>query len=31
MQTAPPDSEVHSLSEFHSLEGVKRWLGKSRD
>jgi len=27
MQAAAPDSEAHSLSEFHSLEGVKRWLG----
>ena len=31
MQAAAPDSKVHSLSEFHSLEGVKRWLGESRD
>ncbi len=31
MQAAATDSEIHSLSEFHSLEGVKRWLGKSRD
>ncbi len=26
MQTAVPDSDVHSLSEFHSLDGVKQWL-----
>ena len=30
MQAAVPSSEVHSLSEFHSLEGVKRWLTITR-
>ncbi len=26
MQAAAPDSDAHSLSEFHSLEGLKSWL-----
>ncbi len=27
MHAAAPDSDVHGVSEFHSLEGVRRWLG----
>ncbi len=30
MRTAAPDSDAHSLSEFHSLEGARHWLKTSR-
>ena len=26
MKGVMPDSEVHGLSEFHSLEGLKQWV-----
>ena len=29
MQAAMPDSDAHSVSEFHSLDGVKHWLKTS--
>ena len=29
MQVLTSDSDIHSLSEFHSLEGAKRWLATS--
>lgn len=30
MQAAMPDGDAHSVSEFHSLEGLKHWLETSR-
>ena len=30
MHAAAPDSDAHSVSEFHSLAGVRRWLETSR-
>ena len=31
MQGVMPDSEVHGLSEFHSLDGPKRWITANPD
>jgi hypothetical protein len=25
-----PDSDIHGLSEFHSLDGLKQWIGTAR-
>ena len=30
MQAAMPDGDAHSVSEFHSLDGLKHWLETSR-
>jgi [acyl-carrier-protein] S-malonyltransferase len=30
MRAIMPDSDIHGLSEFHSLDGLKQWIGTAR-